>query len=304
MLYLSIKSLKHLCTEFVISPLQELERSRFCPEGCSWLPFRANGCASRLQANEGTSQAGGRAQLGEIPALPSLPATGEHCSLGQFCKGLHTSMTLCATLRNKLRTTPIPGKRPTKTPAPTLNSSHTPNSPIKNNSLLIFFLNGPIIFLFASPSLLHASTYLYIRALLCFSYQKDAASLAIWSLGISGPESTFSMWNWVSTIQALSEMKILMLGIDLSSMEAVISLQNCCPQCQVLNNTERAKLKALNSVSITCRSVDEIDMDIWVPHHLDHTLKTTNCLSFCWAVMNIFSYMHAKYYDTSKGHSS
>lgn len=166
MLYLSIKSLKHLCTEFVISPLQELERSRFCPEGCSWLPFSANGCASRLQANEGTSQAGGRAQLREIPALPSLPATGEHYSHGQFCKGLHTSMTLCATLRNKLRTTPMLGKCPTKTPAPTLNSSHTPNSPIKNNSLLTS-LTGQLFFcLLPLACFIHLHIYTFE---LCFA---------------------------------------------------------------------------------------------------------------------------------------
>lgn len=182
------------------------------------MPFSANGCASRLQANEGTSQAGGRAQLGEIPALPSLPATGEHYSLRQFCKGLYTSVTLCATLRNKLRTTPMPGKRPTKTPAPTLNSSHAPNSPIKNNSLLTF-LTGQLFFSLLPLACFMHLHILHIRALLCFSYQKDVPSLAIRSLGISGPESTFSMeWNRVSTIQALSEMKILMLGIDLLSM--------------------------------------------------------------------------------------
>lgn len=95
-----------------------------------------------------------------FPALPSLPATGEkeHYSHGQFfCKGLHTSMTLSATLSNKLRATHMLGKCPTTdTCAYPQQLSHT-KFPHKEQQSVDFF-NRPIIFQFASPSLLHTAT--------------------------------------------------------------------------------------------------------------------------------------------------
>lgn len=158
MLYLSIKSLKYLSLEFVISFLQELEHSRCYPESCRWLPFSANGCASdcKLMKAAHKQVRGYSYQYAGISSLTisscyrwerALPIT----VMGQFfCKGLHTS-THFAALSVKLMTTDILGKCSSyQSTAPTLNSSHASNSPMENIIVLIFF-NVPIIFQFDFP---------------------------------------------------------------------------------------------------------------------------------------------------------